>query len=69
MGVLLDHLNIDNFEIGNKMFRPSYVHPHRIISNAIKLKPTKVSKEHKMNEYFFLLLISDFMISRSGLDS
>ena len=38
MGVLLDYLNRDKFEIVNKMF--SYVHPHRIISNAIK--PTKV---------------------------
>ena len=38
VGVLLDYLNSDNFGIGNKMF--SYVHPDRIISNAIK--PTKV---------------------------
>ena len=44
----------------------SYVHPDRIISNAIKPRLLKLSKEHKMNEYFFLIRISDF--SRSGRD-
>ena len=38
----------------------SYVHPHRIISNAIKPTKLKLSKEHKMNEYFFLICISNF---------
>ena len=63
VGVLLDYLNSDNFGIGNKMF--SYVHPDRIISNAIK-PILKLSEEYKMNKYFFLIRISDF--SRSGRD-
>ena len=46
MGVLLDYLSRDNFEIGNKMF--SSVHPDKIIPNVIK--PTKkLSEEHKLN--------------------